>query len=147
MTILPFSMRIILSITHTALMTWVVRLNPLDGILTAKQRVICRRRSRRPLMSRPVRHNTRESRCTEQRDRHLSANIRVVHRTPLMAPTGDRCVQAALLLVGHTKKCSASWRPSPRKFQLHADSHVSTAPVDRGAGTRGRATVRTYGDT
>lgn len=92
-------MRIILSITHTALMTWVVRLNPLDGILTAKQRVIYRRPSRRPLTSRTVRHNTTASRCTEQRDRHLSANKRVTHRTPLIAPTGERFVQAALSLV------------------------------------------------
>lgn len=92
-------MRIILPITHTALMTWVVRLNPLDGILTAKQRVICPRPSRQPLMSRTVRHNTTASRCTEQRDRHLSANKRVAHRTPLIAPTGDRCEQSSLSLV------------------------------------------------
>jgi hypothetical protein len=132
MTILPFSMRIILSITHTALMTWVVRLNPLDGILTAKQRVICPRPSRLPLMSRTLRDNTTASRCSEQRDRHSSANKCVAHRTPLIAQTGDRCLQAALSLVWHTKNCCASWWPSRRKFQLFPESHVSAVRCSGG---------------
>jgi hypothetical protein len=96
MIILPFSMGIILPITHTALMTWVVRLNPLDVILTAKQHVIYPRPSQRPLMSGTVGNNMTACNYTEQRDSHLSGNKCVAHRTPkqlaLLAANGARCV-------------------------------------------------------
>jgi hypothetical protein len=46
----PFSTGIIFSVTHAALMTWVVRLYSLDGILTAKELVIYPHPNQRPLI-------------------------------------------------------------------------------------------------
>jgi hypothetical protein len=139
---LPFALGIRLSITHTALMTWAVRLNPLHGILTAKERVIYPHHGRRPLMSQSFGDNARASHCTEQRARHLSGN-KCVHTAVARATR----VQAARSVVRRIKRpvprlreplfevptlcrvtlsdCSGGWRNSSSWNRPHWRKHMS----------------------
>jgi hypothetical protein len=136
MTILPFSVQIILSITHTALMTWVVRLNPLDYWLQNSVSFV---------------HAPAGCRWC----RVLSVTIReqaaVLNKVTVICPQ---------INVSHTahrwshRLVIALYRPLCHWFDIHRTAVRlgepplrSSSSTQSGAGTRTPATIHTYGDT